>query len=220
MTKSEYYEVLDRMTKSDKDRRKAEDAWEARVAKVAAHSDTIVLTESSHPSAWAFVKTAYPSVADRVAATKILKNDNTAFCRRIGIPSDAGGLYVKPSSTILLLYARGCPDDIIVVHELLHLVSRMLGGEGSAVVEEDFAYGKSLPYVLSRMSREWVVEKYLMPYYSQAMMSKHRLDPSPQAFRKAKKLAEEHCNLMVDEALGKPKPDAATEDLDVFDFIS
>jgi hypothetical protein len=159
-------------------------------------------------------------MVERLSSTRILKNDNTAFCRNIGIPVGAGGLYVKPSSTILVLYSK-FPDDIVIVHELLHLVSRMLGGEGSTIVEEDFAYGQSLPYVLGRGDRDWVLHKYLMPYYVGYVIKKKKLDSaSAKGMREAKKLAEEHCNRMIEAALGiMPTPSMSNDLLDGFDYL-
>jgi hypothetical protein len=60
----------------------------------------------------------------------------------------------------------------VAIHELLHCAHSLLGVKDPEERNaEDFAYGKSIPFLLSRgKTREWLVEKYMMPYYGGLFM--------------------------------------------------
>lgn len=148
-----------------------EQAWIERVNKIKNHQETVLLKKEGLPEPWEYVEGRYPRIAKNIAQTVVYQNENRAFCRRIGIPEGVGGLFVVPASTVLLFYRRRVPAEVVIVHELLHFTSQLLGRNFTDEdFEEDFAYFESLPYLVSRgYTREWLADTYLYPFYAQKM---------------------------------------------------
>lgn len=147
--------------------RKLRDDALGKVGQIESHPETKVICRADAPHAWGYVEDEFPSVAEAIKRTRAFKNENTAFCAKLGVPKGAGGLFFIKASAILICYNPEIPDDVVVVHELLHYVSLLLGGSMSnPLAEEAFAYVQSLPFLLKHHDEAWVVEKYLWPYYS------------------------------------------------------
>jgi hypothetical protein len=174
------------------------------VTEIMSHPETKVMGRTSLISAYEYVESSFPSAAPAVAAIGVMKNENTAFCRRIGVPRGAGGLFFVDASAILICY-NPFPDDIVVVHEMLHFVSQTLGSRFRNVrSEEDFAYSKSIRYLIDKgLSREWIREEYMLPYYVGVEQS-HGI-PSEEASIAAKSKCDNIiASELGDERLGVP----------------
>lgn len=184
--------------------------WKGVFEQIKAHSQTRILARDDLPGAYAYVEGLFPSCADAVSKTPIYKNDNTAFFPRIGLPS-AGGMYIRPVGAVVICYAKQFSDDVVAVHELLHCVHALLGSQAASErQEEDFAYGKSIPYLLDNgYSEKWVVEEYMWPFY---FGEAHARNPTmdPEGVEKQCRLT---CTKMVkfghggvDRDVGKERP--------------
>ena len=89
---------------------------------------------------------------------------------------------------------------LVIVHELLHYVSRLLGGAmTNRELEENFAYSNSVPYLVENgYDDAWIAEKYLLPYYLGLEMSKQG-----SRLGHAHDLALERCQKIVKAAKGE-----------------
>lgn len=109
----------------------------------------------------------FPRIRATLRSIRLLKNTNTCFCRNVGLGGVAGAFLTRVNA-IVVCHSEHVPDDVIVVHEILHYAARLLGGrmtnEGQ---EEDFAFIKSIPFIVAKgYDKDWIIERYLAPYYS------------------------------------------------------
>ncbi len=196
------------------------------------HFDTTLLGRETYPEAWQYVENLFPGISDKIRNTKVYKNENTAFCSKIGLPKEAGGLFFIKTSAILICWTRSFKDDVVIVHEMLHYCSQLLGSRfQNRLVEEDFAYLKSIRYLLSKgYDEKFIQEKYMLPHYFTHEMSKAsqasgggRLTPAQRA--ECRDLALGRVKSLYDQELADPYmptvvPEAEDdEELDRFDFI-
>jgi hypothetical protein len=161
-----YYDVIAWKREQAKKRANQNTHWKEIFEQIKAHSQTRVLARGDIPEAYEYVEDLFPRCAEPLSKTLIYKNDNTAFFPRIGLPA-AGGMYIRPVGAVIICYAKEFSDDVVAVHELLHCTHALLGSKNiSERQEEDFAYGKSIPYLLGKgYDEEWIVKKYLWPFY-------------------------------------------------------
>lgn len=193
----------------------AEDA-KRKVQEIAAHPETVIVRREQMPGPWEYVESLFPRIAPVVSETIIYKNENTAFCRNIGVPAEAAGLFFVNASAILLCWNDSkFKDDVIICHEMLHYASRLLGGRMESVaVEEDFAYMKSIRYLNSQgYSDAWIAGEYMLPYYMGREWSKDRSDKE-----QAKARALSLCEKMVSAELYESEVKIEEKD-DRFDEI-
>jgi hypothetical protein len=184
--------------------------WRRRFDELVAHRETEELPRNCHMEVWEYVEKMFPRISTTLAEVKIYRNTNTAFCRRVGFPPQAGGLFVRPVGAIAVFYNRKIPDDVVVLHELLHAAAQMLGPMRGSEFEEGFAYERSLPYLLERYDRDWVATNYLMPYYSTRVRDRDYGGRRPELRRDREELhrkAMEFCNSLIDSALQAPDDD-------------
>lgn len=204
---------------------------EQNLVKIQGHPETTLITKETMPDAFQFVEDLLPGVAPTIAITKIYRNTNTAFAKKVGIPEYAGGVYFPALGSIVICWNRdNLREDCVVVHELLHYASHLMGSrmrnEGS---EEYFAYTKSIPFLISKgYSREFVAEKYLLPFFQnrkvQEFMRSKGLTHSNMIKRgemeELKKETIAANMLIIKEVLdGEVKRDLETDDADSFEFI-
>jgi hypothetical protein len=195
------------------------------VERIRDHPDTRVLSREALLPAWLYVEGLFPSVANKVGLTSVYKNDNTAFCKKIGIPCGVGGMFFISASTLLVCHNTVFGDDVIVVHEMLHYVSQLLGGAmKNRRLEEDFAYSNSINYLLSNgYDEKTTQEKYLLPYYHGYEVNEwsrwHKGRPPASVVATAREKAMERCRSMILSATGRqaPKPPEARPGR--FDYI-
>jgi len=184
------------------------DKWKEILALIRGHPETRVMGREQLLPAYSFVERMFPAVAPAIRSMVVYKNDNTAFCRRIGIPKEAGGAFLVRASAILICYtglmSAPVPDDVVVVHEMLHYVAQLMGSRfTSSVSEEDFAYAKAIPYLLEQGAKEdWIRQRYLLPYYWSLEMLKcirEQHGPVQESLYKelARKVALERCEMMI-----------------------
>ena len=218
-----HYDAIRLRRRVEKD---LEGHWQDVVQQIQSHPETKRFGRADFPGAFGYVEGLYPRIAPVVSATILYKNENTAFCKRIGIPREAGGAFLTRASAILLCYCS-LPDDAVLVHELLHLASRLLGsGFSSESVEEDFAYAKSIPYLKSRSyPDEWIRTSFLMPYYHGLELHDRagRLGVQPRRLslpdkEEARALATLKCQAMIERAMEDGDGEARTG-ADRFDLL-
>jgi hypothetical protein len=180
-----YYDVIAWRRAQTQKRANQTKHWKEVFERIKGHSRTRVLAREDLLGAYEYVEGRFPRCAEAVSKTPIYKNENTAFFPRIGLPS-AGGMYIRPVGAVILCYAKDFSDDVVAVHELLHCVHALLGVRVGERQEEDFAYGKSIPYLLANgYSEDWIVEKYMWPFYFGEILSK---DPKMD-----RKVAKDQC---------------------------
>lgn len=175
------------------------------------HPETRLLSRGDLLPAYEYVERAFPSTAPAVAATVVYKNENTAFCKRMGIPRGVGGMFLVDASSILVCH-NPFPDDVVVLHEMLHFVSQMLGSRfTNTPMEEDFAYSKSVNYLVSiGWERERIRDKYMLPYYQGRELSLVGHKPSREESDKAIEMAKSRCDKIIDEELGASRVQEAS----------
>lgn len=163
------------------------------------HPDTTVLQARE---ARAYVSEMFPQFSEAIFKATIVKNENTAFCSKIGCPPGVGGCYFVAENLILLCWNRKFDDDeLVACHELLHLASRLCGSMSTSVVqEENFAFSKSIAFALSRgKSEEWVRTEYMWPFYYSLCMATAL---TPQEKKLAEKKAKEMINTLFKKEIG------------------
>lgn len=173
------------------------------------HRETVKLSKDDFKGAFDYVQNLFPRIAPVLESTSIYKNENTYFAKITGIPKGVAGFFMKPTSTIIILY-NPFPHDIVVVHEMLHYCSQLMGSRmRSTEMEEDFAYIKSIPYIRSRgFDDEWIVKKYLISHYKGLEMGElaHGGKLSKAMKDEADRLALERCKTILKADLGEMIP--------------
>jgi hypothetical protein len=159
-----YYDAIARRRAQALDRAGKSKLSKELFDRIKRHSQTKILTKEDLPEAYDYVEGLYPRCAEPISKTPIYKNENTAFFKELGLPS-AGGMYIRLASAVVICYNKKFPDDVVAVHELLHAVHALLGIQSHTErQEEDFAYGKSIPYLIDKgHSEDWIVDEYLWP---------------------------------------------------------
>lgn len=195
---------------------KSTEANKVRVAEVSSHPETIVVRRQDMPAPWAYIEDMFPSIAPIISKTIVYKNENTAFCRKIGIPDGVGGLFFIGAGAILICWTKEkVKDDVVICHEMLHYASQLLGGRMQCrEAEENFAYSKSILYLVANgYSEDWIMKEYMLPYYLGMVLAKNRNQ------EQARLEAIETCRNMISFELGRPLETCDTEEVDRFDDI-
>lgn len=224
--------VIEKEEKKDRSRRElAKEVWRQRMGEVRVHPETKVIVRGDLPEPWMYVEHMFPEIGEEISKTIIYKNENTAFLQKIGIPIEAGGVFVRPASAIIVGYSeRSTPTDIVIVHELLHYASKLMGGNfASFEAEENFAFSNSIKYMdLRGMPRKDICEEYMLPYYWSLMIARvvreqgrtAEGNPTQGELDRAKEMAVSECQLMIRQALDKDAFDDPPEDEpDRFDMV-
>lgn len=186
---------------------------------ISEHVGTSVLLMDQLPEPYSFVMERYPEVASIIAKIKILKNDNTALWKRLGL-SGAAGMYIRPLSLVLIMYSPKAPDDVVAVHELLHCAhDKMLMGK-TALAQEDMTFRASIPYLKKTHEDDWIIDNYMLPFYHSVELASRQHGFSVDQNGTAKESARRHCLRIITEESGKaPQPQAETYAPDRFDFL-
>jgi hypothetical protein len=190
---------------------------------VRTHGNTKRVVREELVRPYEFVEGMFPSVAKVIAQTRIYKNTNTAMLTRLGL-RHAGGVYIRFANSILICYTTTFPDDVVAVHELLHAASDLMGASLKALPEqeENFAYSRSVPYLLARgYNQEWIITKYMWPYYMG--LCRDEIDAMPNGSKFTKQEVYDYCYdkclALVTDAVGTPKTDEDEEDDDRFALL-
>jgi len=206
------------------------DVWRQRMGEIKAHPDTKVIVRKDLPEPWVYVEQMFPDIARDIAKAVVYKNENTAFLENIGIPTDAGGVFVRPANAIIVGYnEKETPTDVVIVHEMLHYASKLMGGNfASFEAEENFAFSNSIKYLeLRGMSREAICNDYMLPYYWSLMAARIVNEPgrgrgglTKDEKEQAKAMAQDECKLMIRQALDRDAfDDPVEEEPNRFDMI-
>jgi hypothetical protein len=141
------------------------DKWSKVMGDLRVHPETTILRYDDLPECYDYVARFFPIARNVLIATDIYKNENTYVFAKLGLRG-VGGFYVRPVSAVVLCYSPNFPDEVTVVHELLHCVRSIVGTcTNSRVIEETFAYSYSIPYLVKEgFSEEWIARTYLWPF--------------------------------------------------------
>jgi len=201
------------MLERDKAKRETKDRIHQLRVEVGGHVNTRLMTIKDLPEPYAFVMEKFPEVADLIKDIKLYKNDNTALWKRLGLEMVAG-LYIRPLSTVLIMYSPKVPDDVIAVHELLHCAHDKLHLAEDVFANETMTFRASIPYIAKRYDEAWIVENYLFPFYYGVYSKQEDVEFPAQA-------ARQKCIQIVREELGSENsPETETSGFDRFDFLS
>jgi hypothetical protein len=158
-----------------------------------------------------YILSLFPQFADCVSSVQMFKNENTAYCKKIGCPAGVGGCYFVNENFILICWNPTVEYELVACHELLHYVSRLCGSSVSSVEqEENFAFSKSIRFALGiGKDLTWVRDVYMKPFYSylarQAFSSTVVQNGAPQQVigESHKKLAEQYALQKMNELITK-----------------
>lgn len=199
------YEAIRLRRDAEKNLRNKRAEARKKAEEIAAHPETKIITKADIPAPWEYIENLYPRISSAIAQTKIFKNENTAFCKNVGIPPEAGGVFLVQACTIVICWTNDkFKDDVVICHEMLHYTSQLLGGHMvSRAFEEDFAYGKSVKYLTDHgYSKQWICEEYMLPYYwsMDISRSQRRLRRQLNSIEKeeARQRAMIKCNDIID----------------------
>lgn len=184
---------------------------------IVSHYRTTRISKPDMPGPWVYASDLFPCFAETIDKTIVYKNESRLLFERLGIPAGVGGFFVRASSTIVVCGSRGVPDDVIILHEMLHYVSQLAGNNFlSMEPEENFVFSNSVRYLAETgRSREWIARKYMLPYYASLAMSKAKKKANASAL-KAEALL--FCERMISEKLdGLPKVE--DDDTEIWDLI-
>jgi hypothetical protein len=191
----------------------------ALLEKIQAHFATVESLGLEGPRE--YVGSMFPATRDAIFDTRVFENTNTAFLRRVDLYG-AGGVYIRKIGVVLICYSPGFPSDVVAVHELLHAASALLGSSGdNERQEEDFAYTKSVPYLLDAgHSVDWIIRKYMWPYYISVTRAEvaQRSDKDRFSQSDIDDLCYEKCHDLAFPQYADPDADDDEED-DRFDFL-
>jgi len=140
--------------------------WSAIELEVIAHPQTWIVHRGPETDpCFKYMENLFPQTQKGIAETNIYFIRNGYFwSSTIDLPTEAGGLYAPSIGAIFLKDGTGINWEIILVHELCHRASHLLGRMGSQEVEENFAFFHSLGFIKPKYPKEFVISKYLKPY--------------------------------------------------------
>ena len=169
ITPSEYYKLV---RKHKNEFEKIKKANQAKIYKILSSKNKKIIEYPEYKDAFDYVEKKYPGL--NVLSVKIFEVPKEEL-EDIGF-GGAGGLYVfsqkkvivsdKPSGTFdkNTISARLSKDEVIV-HELLHYVSHKFSKSNSLIMEEEFAYGNSVPYLISKgFTDEDIIKHNMLPF--------------------------------------------------------
>lgn len=217
-----HYDHLRRRREYEESLRQNNEAAKEKIAEIAKHPETKLIRRDDMPDPWVFVEQLFPRIAPTIATTVVYKNENTAFCKNIGVPPEAGGLFFIKASAILLCYNKEkFKDDVVICHEMLHYASQLLGGKmQTSNIEEDFAYFKSIPYLsLHGYSDKWIAEQYMLPHYWGREYHRLAKEGAKDAKEKGRELGLEICFKAIEAELRGPVVPKDNDNEDRFDVI-
>ena len=154
--------------------RKKVEQFHLRLEEMKTHPQTQAFKYPEFKEVYDFISGLYPLLKTAIEAITIYKNPNKGYCKKdLKIPASAGGAFFIQHKVIIITKSH-IPDELIACHEMLHYASRLMGCSfNSYHYEEEFALGKSIPYILSKgYGEEWIVKWYLAPYYESYELQK------------------------------------------------
>jgi len=174
------------------------------------HRDTKRLPSSDFEKVWLYLDELFPDYKELIRKTEIYKNSNCAMACKIGLDGVAG-LYMPQFNSVFVMYSKFFSEDEIVLHEMLHFLSKAFGSSMvAASSEEIFAYKKSVDYLRRNgRSEEFIVERYLMPFFMEMELRKGK--PYNAACRDAE--VEAKCMLSEEFMLESRKEEEDGDDI-------
>lgn len=175
-------------------RREIEKSWNLKHKEIEDHPETWRVDPSNIDKSFSYVSNIFPDLEDGIYNTRCYSIGNSYFWKRkLNLPSNAAGIYAPAVGVVLL----NVTPDIklnwadILVHELLHRASHLLGHLQSERIEEEFAFSYSMEWFKRNYSKEFVLENYLMPYCTyESMIECNVHNINDIVIEKAKRMSE------------------------------
>jgi len=199
----------------DYHRREVEDHWEQKERAILSHPETWRFTPDGRDAGigtipdernpFFYVKNLFPNLEKSIYKTQCLVIENSYFwSSTLKLPDNAAGLYVPSIGVILMCrnYHHKLVIDDVLVHELLHRASHLLGRMQNESIEEEFAFSYSIDWFKGRYAKSYVLEHYLMPYCTYiSMQSLNKERPDDEVKEAAKSLSERLYNFKSGEII-------------------
>jgi hypothetical protein len=209
----------------DSIRKNMESRWSEISDKIASHPEVWIYAPDTDKSdfdnqrPFEYVSEMFPKLRSEIRKTKCIVIENTYFWgSTLSLPQNAAGLYVPALGVILLArnyYYRLDLKDVLV-HELLHRASHLLGHMSSEPVEEEFAFSYSIAWFAKKYEKDFIIEHYLMPYCTYSIMKSERKNTvNDKVLKEAKVLADRLYNFRTGEVIQKEP----TSSQGVWDFL-
>jgi hypothetical protein len=180
------------------------------------HRDTMRLPVIGFRKVFDYLKDLFPDNKELIENVVIYKNSNIAFSSKMGLEGVAG-LYLPSLNSVFILYSKNFTDDEVLVHEVLHYLSKAFGSSMiAASAEEVFAYKKSVEYLRKNgRSEEFIIGKYLLPFFLEMEMKKGK------SYNRAEEDArrEAKCLLSEEFLLENRKEEADSDDTSRFEDL-
>lgn len=172
LTPSEYYKAVKQQKKQVELAKKVRSQNKAQIDKVLDYKKKVVIKYPEYKEAFEYVDSKFPGLnVFNVTITKIPRK----ILEEAGY-GGVGGLYIFHKKQVIVTdeptggfsknsVTASLTIDEIIVHELLHYVSHKFGNSNSVIMEEEFAYGNSVPYLISKgYTDEEIVESNMLPF--------------------------------------------------------
>ena len=177
MTPNEYYKALKYQKKQIAKSKQVQQDNKIKIETIIDSDDKVVIKYPEYREAFDYVESKFPGL--NVLNVTIFKVPRKSL-EKAGY-GGVGGLYVFHKKQVIVsddptggmsgkksIKANLSVDEVIV-HELLHYVSHKFSNSNSVLMEEEFAYGNSVPYLLSKgyTDKEIVIGNMLPFLYDQ-----------------------------------------------------
>lgn len=184
ITKNQYHKMIKQA--KDKHRKDLSDRYQ-KLVDLANNKNNTVIKYPEYNKAYDYVESKFPGLnVLNVTIYKVRKQDLIAA--DLG---GVGGLYIPGKKAVLVsdLPSGGSTNtygkkaisasltiDEVIVHELLHYVSHKFYRTHDVMMEEEFAYGHSVPYLLSKgHTKEEIIRYNMLPFLYGAVNHKKLL---------------------------------------------
>lgn len=173
ITKNQYYKIKKEVKeKLNKDFAKNYDI----LSKLISNKKNTIIKYPEYKNAFDYVEGKFPGLnVLNVIIHKVSKQD-LIDAKYEGV----GGLYIPGKKTIIVSdtpsggtanthgkkqISANLSIDEVIVHELLHFVSHKIYRSKDLIMEEEFAYGYSVPYLISKgMTDEQIIKNNMLPF--------------------------------------------------------
>lgn len=164
--------------KYKKDRLQEIETWEKNLNKIINHDSTELVKYPDYPKAFDYVSELFPNIGIKdikifQVSKSILSKYGLGFCggfydkigKNIFVCKNEDSDFAKDGTSIWSRISSSITEDEVIVHELLHYCFDYNGKKIDINLEEEFAYGNSLKYLLDKgYTEDEVIKNNYYPY--------------------------------------------------------